>query len=156
MDGKKKRMRENLAQDIPCSVSVSPVQDNRANQQTLGRQFKKSLIPEGFEEWLAEAFNDIEKLGVTEQPDKTQVLRVEPSLLKLYASAKILNLHDTVSMKFDYFAGGQKIETALLRGDSTTLNWAGGDGEYVDVLNKATQDMFPKFAKTTADVCKTL
>lgn len=156
-EDKEKLSRLNILKNsLDCNMEVSPLIDERQNKVTLGSKWVKPLLPNGLDTWFVDAFKDLERAGIKAGDSGKPTVRMQPYLTRLYANSRGMNLHGIMALRLEYYQGDKKLDVARVRGYSTAANWANGDGEYVDVLNRAVHEVLPEIKASAAKVCQNL
>jgi hypothetical protein len=148
-------------QPVDCKLHFSLPVDARRNKDTLGTTFRDNpIMSKGpMTEWLSSALGNMTRLGFAAvvsdaaAPQGQNGIQIATTLDKIYIWNHSLNLHSTMVvravMKKD---NGPEIRKSY-RVLSTKLNWANGDGEFMETMNLAANRLLLQMADDARSLC---
>ena len=124
----------------PCRVSVAEVRDTRADPQSMGDIGGRVVRAEDATAWLRSGLNSLgadKRLALSEAPAGEADITVRAELVKAYVESLRINKSANVVVRIRYAQGGADAGEKSFRGDDGGMNWASGDSEAQQVLNRA-------------------
>lgn len=145
-----------------CALHFSRPADARKNKEALGTTFRDNpIMSKGpMTAWLADALGNMTRLGFAATvsdgaaPAAANTIQIATTLDKLYVWSHSMNLHSTLvvnaTMKKD---GGPEVQRHY-RVISSKLNWANGNGEYIETMNLAANRLLEQMAEDARALCQ--
>lgn len=126
-----------LVRQLSKPININSVQDNRLDKRYLGKFNFSTVYGHNFSDWIQSRFAQLETLSL-ESPSEVNHIDLNVSIERAYIRTLPSSLGASVVFNVSYFCSKNELEkSALFRGDSTTVNWAFGHSEIMDVLNKS-------------------
>jgi hypothetical protein len=145
-----------------CTVVVTAPKDIRKNKDTLGSTFRDNPILSNQSPtiWLETVLLDLKGRGFQTVsgsaqggPSSPRVATISADLDKLYIWNHSMNLHATLVVRAKIqSSGGGKLEKTY-RLNSTKLNWANTDGEFIETINLAADRLLEKLTVDLESAC---
>lgn len=151
-----------LIQPSTCKLQFNIPVDARRNRDTLGTTFRDNpIMSKGpMTIWLSSALGHMTRLGfsaaVSDAPISggQNAIQIGTTLEKIYVWNHSMNLHSTMVVKAVMKKDNGPELRKSYRIISTKLNWANGDGEFMETMNLAANRLLEQMADDARALCK--
>lgn len=123
-----------------CSASVGEITDARPDTQTMGHLGGRFVRNDDTAGWLRSGFETLsmdKRIRMVKAAEIGDGFVLNVTLLKSYMEGHATAKSSTVVVRVNYTKDGAPAGEKIFRGDHTDVNWASGDGEASDALNRA-------------------
>lgn len=150
-------------QPVDCKLHFALPVDARKNKDTLGTTFRDNPIMSKapMTEWLGSALGNMTRLGFATTvgadaaaPASPNNIQISTTLEKIYIWNHSMNLHSTMVVKAIMKKDGGPEVRKNYRVISSKLNWANGDGEFMETMNLAANRLLEQMADDARALCK--
>ena len=138
-----------------CRVQIAHFTDMRPDSQTMGAMGAHTVqadtgawVRSGLESLARDS--RIRFVGTASEAD----LSIDVELLKAYVMTITVDKASNVALRIRYSRNGAPQGDALYRGTDTDVNWANGDGETQETLNRALANLLEDVDRDLLARCK--
>lgn len=151
-----------VSQAGACTVVVAAPNDIRKNKDTLGTTFRDNPILSNQSPtiWLGSVLQDLKERGFSTVSGSTQSEPTAPrsvtlftDLDKLYIWNHSLNLHATLVVRAKIQSNSGEMLEKTYRVNSTKLNWANADREFIETVNLAGDHLLEQLVIDLEGLC---
>lgn len=139
-----------------CRIRIAQFVDMRPDSQSMGAIGVRTVhadtgawVRSGIESLARDP--RIQFVGATSEAD----LSIDVELLKAYVMSMTVDKSSNVALRIRYARKGAAQGDALYRGTDTDVNWANGDGETQQSLNRALANLLEDVDQDILARCKT-
>lgn len=133
----KKFEMKKLAEKLSYPIKVNSLKDDRLQKELLGKFKFATVYGDNFTNWIQSTFGLLESFSTSEL--ETKAIDLNISVQRAYIRVLPSSLGASVVFNVSYSCADNGLKKSdIYRGDATTLNWAFGHSEMMDVLNRST------------------
>lgn len=144
-----------------CKLHFAQPLDARKNKETLGTTFRDNpIMSKGpMTEWLGGALGSMKILGFSTvvsdagAPVSPNTIHISTTLEKIFIWNHGMNLHSTMVVKAVMKKDSGPEVRKNYRVISNKLNWANGDGEFMETMNLAANRLLEQMGEDARTLC---
>lgn len=128
----------------PCQVELVSITDLRADTNGMGALGSRNVSLPDAAAWVRSGFESLRhdaRISLVAAGASARALGVSVELVKAYTSAINTEIVSNVVVRVRYMTEGLPAGEMIFRGVDNAINWASGDGEVADSLNRALQEI---------------
>jgi hypothetical protein len=138
-----------------CRIQIAHFTDMRPDSQTMGAMGVRTVRADTGA-WVRSGIESLardSRIRFVSAPSEAD-LSIDVELLKAYVMTITVDKSSNVAVRIRYFRKGTPQGDALYRGTDTDVNWANGDDETQEALNRALANMLEDVDRDLLARCK--
>ena len=137
----------------PCHIRLLKVVDKRSNKETLGEAAGVPVLASNVTGWVSEGVTSGLKHHGYKVSEQRGDLDMLVNIKLAYLRPLPLRLHATVSLEVQLKHSQKRMYRQTLRAIGDRTNWANGEGEIMEVLNIALNNVVTDLADDIQPAC---
>ena len=136
-----------------CHIKILPVNDVRSNKETLGSAGGVPVLSNNVTGWVKQGMNSGLQQRGYQVSERTGDLSMQVNVKLAYMRPLPLRLYATVSLEVILHQKEKQLYQNIFRANGDSNNWANGEGEIMDVLNVALNNVVDDVATDIQPAC---